>query len=157
MKLLLVAVTHRTPSWVQQACQDYAKRLPADWSLTVQEVKAADRQGGKTAAQNMAIEAQRVRLALHNKPGPKYALDERGQPLSSHAFCELLQRVRLESGHLSLIIGGPDGLDPEFKSSCDGLIQLSSMTLPHALARVLLMEQIYRAWSIANQHPYHRE
>jgi 23S rRNA (pseudouridine1915-N3)-methyltransferase len=66
-------------------------------------------------------------------------------------------QARQDTGHVSLIIGGADGLDAQFKQKCDGLIRLSSMTLPHALVRVMLFEQIYRAWSIANQHPYHRE
>lgn len=157
MKLLVVAVTHRTPDWVQTACNDYTKRLPPDWSLLIRDVKAADRQSGKTASQNMSLEADRIRSALQNKPGPKFALDERGQALTSQGFCEFLLQARQETGHLSLIIGGADGLDASFKEECDGLIRLSSMTLPHALVRVMLCEQIYRAWSIANQHPYHRE
>ncbi len=157
MRLLVVAVTHRIPEWVELACNDYAKRLPPDWSLQVRDVKAADRQSGKTPAQNMSLEAERILSALHNKPGPKYALDERGQTLTSQGFCDFLMQARQNTGHLSLIIGGADGLDAQFKQKCDGLIRLSSMTLPHALVRVMLFEQIYRAWSIANQHPYHRE
>lgn len=157
MKLLLLAVTHRTPGWAQQACEEYAKRLPATWSLKVEDIKAAPRQTGKTPQQNMALEAQRLQAALQGKPGPKFALDERGQTLTSQGFCDLLVKHAESSGHLTLIIGGPDGLDAEFKQSCDGLIRLSAMTLPHALARVVALEQIYRAWSIANQHPYHRE
>jgi 23S rRNA (pseudouridine1915-N3)-methyltransferase len=157
MKLLIAAVTHRMPDWVNMAVSDYVKRLPADWALEIREVKAASRQAGKTAPQNMAIEADRLRAAIANKPGPKLALDERGKVFTSQSLSDLLVQYRVEHGHVTFVIGGPDGLDPAFKNECDMLCQLSALTLPHAMVRVLLTEQIYRAWSIAHQHPYHRE
>ncbi len=157
MKLLIAAVAHRTPNWVTLACDEYLKRLKGDWEVAVKEIKPATRNTGKTPQQNMAIEAQRLDQALQGRPGPRIALDETGQVLTSVGFSELLVRYHDQSSHLTLIIGGPDGLDANFKQHCDHKIQLSAMTLPHALVRVLLSEQLYRAWSISNGHPYHRE
>ncbi|MFO7748330.1 MAG: 23S rRNA (pseudouridine(1915)-N(3))-methyltransferase RlmH [Orrella sp.] len=157
MKLLIAAVAHRSPDWVTAACDEYLKRLTGDWQVEVREIKPAPRQSGKTPQQNMTIEAERLNQALHGRPGPRIALDEKGKVLTSVALSDLLVRYREQSNHLTLIIGGPDGLDPTFKQQCDQKIQLSALTLPHALVRVLLSEQLYRAWSIANGHPYHRE
>lgn len=157
MKLLIAAVAHRTPDWVNQACDEYLKRIAGDWHVEVREVKPAARQAGKTPQQNMAQEAQRLDQALQGRPGPRIALDEKGKALTSVQFAEMIQNHRLESNHLTLIIGGPDGLDAELKQQCITKLQLSALTLPHALVRVLLSEQLYRAWSIVNNHPYHRQ
>ena len=157
MKLLIAAVAQRTPEWVTMACDEYLKRLTGEWEVVVKEIKPATRNSGKTPQQNMAIEAQRLEQALQGRPGPRVALDETGKVLTSVGFSELLVRYRDQSSHLALIIGGPDGLDATFKQQCDLKVQLSAMTLPHALVRVLLSEQLYRAWSISHGHPYHRE
>lgn len=157
MKLLVAAVAHRTPDWVNQACDEYLKRIAGDWQVEVREIKPAARQAGKTALQNMALEAERVNQALQGRPGPRIALDEKGKVLTSIQFSEMVVRYREQANHITLIIGGPDGLDDTLKQQCTEKIQLSALTLPHALVRVLLSEQLYRAWSIANRHPYHRE
>jgi 23S rRNA (pseudouridine1915-N3)-methyltransferase len=157
MKLMIAAVAHRAPDWVNQACDEYLKRIAGDWQVEVREIKPAPRQSGKTPQQNMAVEAARVNQALHGRPGPRIALDEKGKALTSVQLSDMIQNYREQSNHLTLIIGGPDGLDPTLKQQCDVKLQLSALTLPHALVRVLLSEQLYRAWSIANLHPYHRE
>jgi 23S rRNA (pseudouridine1915-N3)-methyltransferase len=157
MKLLIAAVAHRTPDWVNQACDEYLKRISGDWQVEVREIKPAARQSGKTPSQNMALEAERITQALQGRPGPRIALDEKGKSLTSIQFSEMIVSYRQQSNHLTLIIGGPDGLDATLKHQCDDKLQLSALTLPHALVRVLLSEQLYRAWSIANRHPYHRE
>jgi len=156
MKLTIVVVSQRPPDWAQAAFELYSKRLPADWSLDVKTVKPADRQAAKTAEQNMVIEAQRIEVALKNSPGVRVALDEQGRSLTTQAFLNLLQTQNDAHGGLIFIIGGADGLDSQFKSACPIKIQLSAMTLPHAMVKVLLGEQIYRAYSIATGHPYHR-
>lgn len=154
---MIAAVAHRTPDWVNQACDEYLKRITGDWQIKVREIKPAPRQSGKTPQQNMAMEAERVNQALHGRPGPRIALDEKGKALTSVQLSDMIQTYREQSNHLTLIIGGPDGLDATLKQQCDIKLQLSALTLPHALVRVLLSEQLYRAWSIANRHPYHRE
>jgi 23S rRNA (pseudouridine1915-N3)-methyltransferase len=102
-----------------------------------------------------AAEAERITAAIP-KDAICVALDERGQDLTTQAFSDWLTRLKEDSRHIVFIIGGPDGLDEELKRRCTKLIRLSSMTLPHGMARVLLAEQLYRAWSLANNHPYHR-
>jgi 23S rRNA (pseudouridine1915-N3)-methyltransferase len=156
MKLTLVAVSQRPADWAQTAFELYAKRLPSDWHLDVKVVKPADRQSGKSAPQNMALEAERIETALKEVQGTRVALDEHGKAVTTETFLTLIQTQQEQHGGIVFIIGGPDGLDASFKASCPLKIQLSAMTLPHALVKVLLIEQIYRACSIASGHPYHR-
>lgn len=157
MKTLVVAVSQKTPDWVRMAWDTYYRRLPADWPLELKEVKPAPRQEGKTAQQNMALEAQRLETTLKGRSCLKIALDERGKALTTQALHDLIERQQLQLPEVAFIIGGPDGLDPQFKQSCDLQIQLSALTLPHAMVKVLLIEQIYRIASIAANHPYHRD
>lgn len=156
MKLTIAAVTQRPAAWAQEGYETYAKRLPADWQVDLKIVKPADRQAGKSAQQNMAIEAQRLDAALKNVPGSRVALDERGKIVTTEGFLKVIEAQQDQHGGIVFIIGGPDGLDADFKRRCPVLLQLSAMTLPHALVKVLLIEQIYRAYSLATGHPYHR-
>ena len=104
----------------------------------------------------MAQEAERLRQAL--PPGALVvALDERGKSYTTQALSKAIAAWSLEFADIAFVIGGPDGLDPHFKEEARQLMRLSDMTLPHAMVRVLLIEQLYRAWSIQNAHPYHRE
>lgn len=155
MKLIVVAVGVRMPAWVQDAWKDYAKRLPHDHAIELREIKPEPRTTGKTPAQMMASEAQRIEGAL-----PAHALriglDEHGRDLTTQALAGHLESWRTQGRDLAFIVGGPDGLDPALKRSCGQLLRLSSLTLPHPMVRVLLAEQLYRAWSILNGHPYHR-
>ena len=156
MKLTVVAVSHKPPDWAQTAWDSYTKRLPKDWSLDLKLVKPAARELGKTAQQNMLLEAQRIEGAIKDTVGAKVALDERGSIKTTQQFLGLIQQSQDQHGGIVFIIGGPDGLDPDFKAKCHTKVQLSAMTMPHALVKVLLVEQIYRACSIASGHPYHR-
>jgi 23S rRNA (pseudouridine1915-N3)-methyltransferase len=156
MKITLLAVCHRPPQWVELAWDTYSKRLGAHWQLDLKLIKPAARDAGKTAPQNMAFEAQRIEAALKTTTGTRIALDERGQSLTSEQFLTLLQDRQKHDGATVFIIGGPDGLDASLKSSCPIKIQLSAMTLPHALVQVLFIEQVYRASTLAAGHPYHR-
>lgn len=155
MKLFIIAVGTRMPAWVNEAFQDYAKRMPADCAIELREVKPEARSAGKTTAQMEALEARRIEAQLP-AGGLWMALDERGKDLSSQQLSRQLQHWRDEARDVAFLIGGPDGLDPGLKARCHGLIRLSSLTLPHGMVRVLLAEQLYRAWSILSNHPYHR-
>ncbi len=155
MRLLIVAVGQRVPDWAQTAWDDYAKRFPHDLKLELRAVKTEPR-ASKTVAALYAAERSRIEGAL-----PKgcriVALDERGSALTTQALASKLQQWQLEGDDVALVIGGPDGLDPAFKQAAHERIRLSDLTLPHAMVRVLLVEQLYRAWSINANHPYHRE
>lgn len=156
MKLIVVAVGTRMPSWVTTAWDDYAKRMPPDCSIELREIKPEPRTSGKTPAQMMAAEAKRIDAAIGANP-LRIALDEKGRDLTTRALSQQLESWRNSGGDVALIVGGPDGLDPELKASCSGLIRLSSLTLPHPMVRVVLGEQLYRAWAIMTNHPYHRD
>lgn len=154
MKITIVAVGLRQPSWADSAVSDYLGRFPKDWSVTVKAVKPEQR-AGQSTANIMRIEAERIRAAIpHNSL--IIAMDERGKDLNTMDFAKKIQTWRNTGESLCFLIGGADGLDPELKAQAQMLLRLSSMTLPHAMARVLLAEQIYRAFSILTNHPYHR-
>ncbi len=155
MRLVVAAIGQRQPAWADAAWDDFAKRFPADCRLELKALKAEPRPG-KTAAQCMAAEAQRLEAALP-KGARRVILDERGSRLTTAQLAERLQFWRGEGRDVALLIGGPDGLDPALKASADETLRLSDLTLPHAFARVLLAEALYRAWSVMQGHPYHRE
>ena len=155
MKLLIVAVGQRVPDWAQTAWDDYAKRFPAELKVELKTVKTEPR-GSKTLESLYAAERERIEAAIPR--GCRIvALDERGTNLTTKALADKLKRWQLEADDVALVIGGPDGLDPEFKQQAHERIRLSDLTLPHAMVRVLLIEQLYRAWSVNANHPYHRE
>lgn len=155
MRLLVVAVGQRVPDWAQVAWDDYAKRFPPEAKLELKAVKTEPR-GSKTLATLLAAERERIDAAIP-KGARVVALDERGTSLTTVALAAKLQSWQLENDVVALVIGGPDGLDPEFRKAAHERIRLSDLTLPHAMVRVLLAEQLYRAWSINAGHPYHRE
>lgn len=155
MKLLIVAVGQRVPDWAQTAYDDYAKRFPPELRVELKAVKTEPR-GSKTLETLYAAERERIEAAIPR--GCRIvALDERGTSLTTVALAARLRHWQLESDDVALVIGGPDGLEPAFRQAAHERIRLSDMTLPHAFARVLLIEQLYRAWSINANHPYHRE
>ena len=156
MKLVVIAVGTRMPSWVDEGYRAYAKRMPPGTALELIEIKAEPRAGGKSVAQMLAAEALRIRAALP-KGGRMIALDEHGKDVSSCGLAVQFEAWMQERGPLVFLIGGADGLDAALKKSATMQLRLSSMTLPHGLARVLLAEQLYRALSIIGGHPYHRE
>ncbi len=163
MKLLVVAVGQRQPAWADAAWADFAKRFPPEMRLELRELKAEPRgrggSGGKTAAQCKAAEAQRFDavLAKDARGARRIVLDETGTRRSTRELAERLRSWRDDGRDAVLLIGGPDGLDAELKASADETLRLSDLTLPHAFARVLLAEALYRAWSLLEGHPYHRE
>jgi 23S rRNA (pseudouridine1915-N3)-methyltransferase len=155
MKLLVVAVGQRQPPWADAAFDDYAKRFPPEMPLQLKALKAEPRQGGRTAAQCMAAEAVRFGAALP-RGARRVVLDEHGSRLASAHLAERLRAWRGEGRDVALLIGGPDGLDPALKDGADETLRLSDLTLPHAIARLLLAEALYRAWTLLQGHPYHR-
>ena len=152
---MIVAVGMKVPDWAQTAWDDYAKRFPFELKVELKAVKTEPR-GSKTLETLYAAERARIEAAIP-KGCRVVALDERGTSLTTAALAAKLKSWQLESGDVALVIGGPDGLDPVFRHAAHERIRLSDLTLPHAFARVLLIEQLYRAWSINAGHPYHRE
>jgi 23S rRNA (pseudouridine1915-N3)-methyltransferase len=155
MRLLIVAVGLKVPDWAQTAWDDYAKRFPHEIRVELKAVKTEPR-GSKTLEALYAGERARIEAAIP-KGTRIVALDERGTNLTTMALAGRLTDWQLSGGDVALVIGGPDGLEPAFKQAAHERIRLSDLTLPHAFARVLLIEQLYRAWSINANHPYHRE
>ena len=155
MRLLIVAVGQRLPDWAQTAWADYAKRFPAELKVELKAVKTEPR-GSRSLPSLLAAERERIEAALP-KGCRVVALDERGTALSTVALADKLRAWQLDADDVALVIGGPDGLEPAFRQAAHERIRLSDLTLPHALVRVLLIEQLYRAWSINAKHPYHRE
>ena len=155
MRLLIVAVGLRVPDWAQTAWDDYAKRFPHELRVELKAVKTEPR-GSKTLETLYAAERGRIEAAIPR--GTRIvALDERGTALTTLALATKLKDWQLTGDDVALVIGGPDGLDPAFRQVAHERIRLSDLTLPHAFARVLLIEQLYRAWSVNANHPYHRE
>jgi 23S rRNA (pseudouridine1915-N3)-methyltransferase len=155
MKLYVVAVGQRVPDWAQTAWDDYAKRFPPELRVELKAVKTEPR-GSKTLETLYAAERERIEAAIP-RGCRVVALDERGTTLTTVALAAKLKSWQLEADDVALVIGGPDGLDPAFRQAAHERIRLSDLTLPHAMVRVLLVEQLYRAWSINANHPYHRE
>lgn len=155
MKLFIVAVGLRVPDWAQTAWDDYAKRLPPEIKVELKAVKTEPR-GSKTIETLYAAERERIEAAIP-KGARIVALDERGTAVTTVALASKLKNWQLDADDVAIVIGGPDGLDPGFKQAAHERMRLSDLTLPHAMVRVLLVEQLYRAWSINANHPYHRE
>lgn len=156
MEIIIAAVGTRMPNWVEEGFAEYKKRMPREAKIRLKEIKPEKRDGGKTAQQAMEAEAARIEAALP-KDCIRIALDEHGKAMTSQALAHEMQ-VWLGSGrNVALIIGGADGLAPDFKARADLIWALSPLTLPHGMVRVLLAEQLYRAHSILQNHPYHRE
>ena len=147
MRLTIISVGHKMPDWVATATQDYVKRMPADCSIEIKEIKP-DLTPAKEAAKIVAAIPKGARVI---------ALDERGTDQTTQQLATQLANWRQEGIDIAFLIGGADGLDASLKENTQALWRLSSLTLPHAMARVLLVEQLYRAWTILQGHPYHRE
>jgi 23S rRNA (pseudouridine1915-N3)-methyltransferase len=155
MQLIIAAVGHKMPAWIAAGFDEYAKRMPPECRILLKEIKPVERSGSKTADTAMQLERARIEAVLP-KGAHIVALDERGKDLTSVQLSQHLTQWQRLGQDVAFIIGGADGLDAEFKSRADQLIRISSLTLPHSMVRVLLAEQLYRAWSITQNHPYHR-
>ncbi len=143
------------PSWVEEATQEYRTRMPRDFALELRERKAVPRQEGRTREQTLTLEANDLDTALG--PLPYHALDERGTQKTSPELAQLLERSQQDGENLAFVIGSADGLHARILEKSRPPLSLSRMTLPHGLARVMLVEQLYRAVMILKGHPYHRD
>jgi len=156
MKLVIVSVGHKMPDWITAGFNEYTKRMPREAQITLLEIKPEPRTTGKTTAQIMEAEAQRILAALPQNC-LRIALDERGAQPTTKQFAAQMQGWMREGRDVAFIIGGADGLHDTVKQAAQQLLALSALTLPHAFVRVLLAEQLYRAHSLMHNHPYHRE
>ena len=155
MRLTIVAVGLKVPDWVQTAYDDYAKRFPPEIRVELKAVKTEPR-ASKTLDTLLLAEKSRIEAAIP-RGTHIVALDERGTNVTTVGLAERLKTWQLSGNDVAVVIGGPDGLDAGFKKAAQERLRLSDLTLPHAMVRVLLIEQLYRAWSITINHPYHRE
>jgi 23S rRNA (pseudouridine1915-N3)-methyltransferase len=155
MKLVILAVGHKMPDWITNGFDEYAKRMPPELRIELKEIKPEQRSSGRNAESVMAAEKQRIEAALP-KQARVIALDERGRDWTTMQLAGALPGWQQEGRDVAFVIGGADGLDPAVKSRAELLLRVSSLTLPHGMVRVLLAEQLYRAWSITQNHPYHR-
>jgi 23S rRNA (pseudouridine1915-N3)-methyltransferase len=155
MQLIIAAVGHKMPAWIEAGFTEYAKRMPPDCRLTLKEIKPVDRSGSRSAETVMAMEKSRIEAVIP-KGSRLVALDEHGKDLTSAQLAKNLEQWQQGGTDVTFVIGGADGLDAQFKQQADMLLRISSLTLPHGMVRVLLAEQLYRAWSITQNHPYHR-
>lgn len=155
MQLIIAAVGHKMPAWIETGFTEYAKRMPPECRIQLKEIKPVERSGSKTAATAMALERTRIEAVIP-KGARIVALDEHGKDVTTMQLSQLLMQWQQDGGDVTFVIGGADGLEAEFKKQADMLIRISSLTLPHGMVRVLLAEQLYRAWSITQNHPYHR-
>jgi 23S rRNA (pseudouridine1915-N3)-methyltransferase len=156
MKLLIVSVGNKMPDWITTGFNEYAKRMPREAKIELMEIRPEPRSTGKTVQQIMAAEAQRITAVLP-QGCLRIAMDEHGAQPTTRQLAEQMQGWMREGCDVAFIIGGADGLDISVKQSSQQLMALSALTLPHAIARVLLAEQLYRAYSMMHNHPYHRE
>ena len=156
MKLLVVAVGKKMPDWVTTGFNEYSKRMPREARLELVEIKPEPRTSGKNVAQIMEAEAQRILAAMPQR-ALRVVLDEHGAQLSTRQMSQQLQTWMGSGQDVAFIIGGADGLHALVKSSTKQILAMSTMTLPHGLVRILLAEQLYRAYSLLHNHPYHRQ
>lgn len=154
MKIRIIAVGHKMPAWVEQGCNEYLKRMPREMSVELLELKPDKRAAGKGGEQVRESEAQRILEAA----GRDYlvALDEHGQEPTTLQLAQRIQAWQADGRDIALAIGGADGLHASVGQAAQWQWSLSRLTLPHGMVRVLLAEQLYRAWSVINNHPYHR-
>ena len=156
MKLIIVSVGHKMPDWITAGFNEYTKRMPREAQISLLEIKPEPRNSGKTTLQIMEAEAQRILAALPQSCW-RIALDERGIEPTTRQLAAQMQDWMREGRDVAFIIGGADGLHESVKQATQQLLALSALTLPHAMVRVLLAEQLYRAYSLMHNHPYHRE
>ena len=156
MNITVLAVGNKMPGWVDEAVQEYAKRFGRDVQYTLKEIKPEKRGAGVNAVQGMAAEEKRILEALPDNAF-LVVLDERGKAPTSVERAQYMQRWQQDGEHVCFVIGGADGMTDALKQKARLMLRLSSLTLPHGMVRVLLTEQLYRAVSILQNHPYHRE
>jgi 23S rRNA (pseudouridine1915-N3)-methyltransferase len=155
MKLLVVSVGVRMPGWIEEGFKEYTRRMPRGLRTELIEIRPEPRSSGKSGERLLASEAERIERSVP-RGALRVALDEHGREMTTPELARWLDARRQDGRDIAFLIGGADGLAPEMKRGAGLVLRLSAMTLPHGLARVLLAEQLYRAASILENHPYHR-
>lgn len=155
MKINLLTVGSRMPAWVDEGVAEYTKRLPSEFALSVTDVPLGKRGKGQDVEQAIRKEAEAL-LAKVRPQDHVVALEVTGLRLSTEALAQRLDAIRMEGRNLVMLVGGPDGLGQSCLQRADEKWSLSALTLPHPLVRILVAEQVYRAWTVLNAHPYHR-
>lgn len=155
MQIQIINVAQKLPAWADRACEDYLKRMPRELAPKLVTVPLAARRAKQPPAEPQRRESRAI-LARLEAGSLNLALDEHGACWSSIDWSQNLERWMLEQPRVNLIVGGPDGLSPECLQACRQRVALGKITLPHALVKVILLEQLYRAWTIIQGHPYHR-
>ena len=155
MRIHLIAVGQKMPAWVAQACDDYRKRLPRELSINTVEV-ALIKRGKHPDIQRIIRDESRKVLNAVPAGCRLIALDVRGKQITTEGLAASLDGWMQQGQDVAIAIGGPDGVSKELLQEADQALSLSGMTFPHPLVRIIIIEQLYRAWSILNNHPYHR-
>lgn len=156
MRITILSVGHRMPAWIQDGFHEYARRMPPELRVELVELKPEERGPGRSSERARELEGERILAALP-AGATLLALDENGRGVSTRGLSVMLAEWMRDATHPAFAIGGADGLSAPVKERAAKLVSLSALTLPHGLVRVLLAEQLYRAWSILAGHPYHRE
>lgn len=155
MHIRLIAVGTRMPKWMEQGVDEFRVRLPREWRFELIEIPVAARSDNADIARLKKAEGEKMLRAIPDG-AQVIAFDERGESLSTMEWARQIQGWMREGRDVALLIGGPDGLAAEVLARASKKWSLSKLTLPHALARVMVLEQLYRAWSVTQGHPYHR-
>ncbi|MFT5577986.1 MAG: 23S rRNA (pseudouridine1915-N3)-methyltransferase [Paraglaciecola psychrophila] len=155
MRLRLIAVGTKMPAWVAQGVQEYHKRLPPELKMELREIPLGKRGKGADLQRAISDEGRQMMAAIGASDWV-VALDLSGKPWTTQTLAQQLQDWQRGGNNVSLLVGGPDGLAPECLARANSRWSLSALTLPHPLVRIVLAEQLYRAWTINNNHPYHR-
>jgi len=155
MRVRLIAVGTRLPPWVEQGVAEFRVRLPREWRFELVEIAVAARGKNADLARLKQAEGDKMMRAIPDG-AEIVAFDERGESLATAGWAKALEAWQRDGRDVALLIGGPDGLAPECLARAQRRWSLSKLTLPHALVRVLVLEQLYRAWTVTQGHPYHR-
>lgn len=156
MHIRLLAVGDRQPSWVDDAFGIYIERFPREWKFRLDTIATVRRNKNDKSRQAMEAEGELITAKL-NQTEQVVLLDERGKQLTSKSLASKLSDWQSDGRDLCFVIGGPDGVSDSVRQRADMMWSLSQLTLPHGMARALLSEQLYRAWSLQTGHPYHRD
>ncbi|HSW69669.1 MAG TPA: 23S rRNA (pseudouridine(1915)-N(3))-methyltransferase RlmH [Gammaproteobacteria bacterium] len=155
MIIRILAIGNKMPSWIETGFRDYAKRFTSGCSLELVEIPAEKRTKNSDISRTIERESEKLLTAVKSNHD-LIALDVKGEMWSTHQLTEELKKWQREGRHVDLLIGGPDGLSETCLRKAHGKWSLSPLTLPHPLVRIILAEQLYRAWSVLQNHPYHR-
>lgn len=155
MNIEIVAVGTKEPDWVTSGVKEYQKRLPRDWQINIRELNVSKRHKGEPAEKHISDEGKRM-MSMLNTDGRIIAMDSRGSNWSTLELSKKFEAWQYDYKQVQFLVGGPDGLSEECLSTAHESWALSRLTFPHFIVRILLAEQIYRAWSVLNNHPYHK-